>query len=294
MRRYALAAATIVTTLALRVALAEPAAPAPSPPAAAGSVAPVACAAPQLGTELGATTSSPAEVLRLAPRVRALLGEAPDDACRNELAKQFYEFYGKALSSANEQLEAASTDAKRKQLTRALHAVGWTINASEAGDYVTESKPWLPKALGPQLPKLWREYLSYSIGDRIAGLSEDAGLRISWQQLRARIRRWEDFAARYPDFPLTAGVREDNDTVFRIFLSGIDNTPAFDAEGKLEPELKKELEAYAADRKAARRAIVRGYLEVLAKHGGARSDASDAYLKKHKLPTMMGIEPPRF
>lgn len=273
--------AAIITALATGDAHAEPAAPA-------------ACTAPQLAAELGAAPSTPAELARLAPRVRALITEAPDDACRNDLAKTFYELYSKALSSANDQLEAASTEAKRKQLARALRSVGWTINASEAGDYVTESKPWLPNALGPQLPKLWREYLSYSIGDRIAGLSEDAGLRISWQQLRARIRRWEDFAARYPDFPLTAGVREDNDTVFRIFVSGIDNTPAFDAEGKLEPELKKELEAYAADRKAARRTIVRGYLEVLAKHGDARSDASDAYLKKHKLPTMMGIEPPRF
>jgi hypothetical protein len=67
----------------------------------------------------------------------------------------------------------------------------------------------------------------------------DATLALSWEQLRKRLARWEDFARRHPTMPetpseLVPAIRNLADSLF----FGVDNTWTFDAEtSRIQPEV---------------------------------------------------------
>jgi len=250
-------------------------------------------AARALKRELKAAHHTVAALRAQTDRLRAQLAAVPDEACRGALFSVYWDYYGAVQGALADAVQGDDSAAKERAV-RSLRLVGWRVSASEAGDYVTEERDWLPRVLGPSLPPVWHEFITLRIGDTIrGGLTEDAGLKIGWDTLRQRIERWDDFLARYPGFVWREGVAESNRDALRILLRGVDNSPVFDSDGALRPEVRKELEAYAANPRAAKRTLVRSYLALLKKAGWKESDEAAAYLDKQGLATMMGVEPPR-
>lgn len=250
-------------------------------------------AATALAKELEAARRTVSALRAQTDRLKARLAAVSDEECRGALFRVYWEFYGDVQRALTIEAQRDGDPAGRARLERSLKLVGWRLVGSEAGDYVAEERDWLPRVLGPSLPPMWRDFITLRIGDAVrGGLTEDAGLKIGWDTLRARIERWDEFLATYPRFIWRDGVAEDNKTALRILLRGVDNSPVFDSDGVLLPEVRKELEAYAANPRAARRAVVKRYLALLKKGGWKESDEAAAYLDKQGLATMAGIEPP--
>jgi hypothetical protein len=86
----------------------------------------------------------------------------------------------------------------------------------------------------PQLPRDLRDYVRFMVKEdqRIA---EDAGILITWEQLRARIGRWEEFAQLHPNLPETASeVQAEVERLTDWLLCGIDNSRVLDGPGSVD------------------------------------------------------------
>lgn len=112
-----------------------------------------------------------------------------------------------------------------ERLQRELPTVGWQLGYSEGMGFIREIGDWPAKRFGAMVPKAWQEYFAASAREASEGFSEDAALQISWDVLRQRLEFWENFANRYPDFPLKDDINRDYGVTFRAFLVGMDNTP---------------------------------------------------------------------
>jgi hypothetical protein len=252
------------------------------------SPSPAPCPTAELETELSHAEMKTAAVQKeMASFTRLGAGTAP--ACQVELFNRYWQFYGRVQSELAEKMQ--TSEQQKKRLERELKSVGWAYFESEAGGYIKESGDWLPKKAGSSLPPDWRRYLTLRIGDVRAGFSEDAGLTIGWTDLRKRIRSWEDFLAAYPAFAHADEVRESNKMYLAVLLAGMDNSPTLDGEGHFVPEVKTELDAYLADKKARDKKLVGRYVKLIE---GGKADQASEYLKKQGLTSMMGQEPPRY
>ncbi|MEM4261098.1 MAG: hypothetical protein QXG00_07690 [Candidatus Woesearchaeota archaeon] len=89
--------------------------------------------------------------------------------------------------------------------------------------------------------------------EEVSPIQIDAGLQISWEELRKKIIRFETFARKYPNLQETTKEIEPNLKWFlSIYLAGLDNSPVFDWESnKLDNELKKSYETFLKENKAS-------------------------------------------
>ena len=214
------------------------------------------------------------------------------DACRVQLFDRYWSFYADVQVALAEKL-AALPEAARAQRLKALAPLGWHYEDSEAGAYIADGSDWLLVSAGKRLPADYREYLRLRLADLGGGFSEDATLNISWSALRRRLRDWEDFDRAHPNFEHGEEIRGYLGVYLSTLMTGMDNTPAFNRDtGRLEPELRVELEAYAADPHARNRTIVREYLALLKKSKLAWSDDIAEFVAVHDA-SMLGSEPPR-
>jgi hypothetical protein len=220
------------------------------------------------------------------------IADAPDDACRVRLFERFWTYYGdmQVMFAAHvERLDGA----KRASLLRTFKEFGWIYHDSEAGAYISDGSDWLLRTAGPALPTPFRDYLTLRLRDTAEGFAEDAGLRITWAELRQRLRRWEDFDASISRFERSDEVHARLQLYLATLLTGLDNTPAFDREtGAIDKELRKEIETYLRDPQARSRKVVRGYYDLMVKSGFRSTPALDEYVAAHDL--VVHGEPPRY
>lgn len=128
-----------------------------------------------------------------------------------------------------------------------------------------------------EILKKYNDYISPELKEYIALMAEqsnnpaamDAGLLISWDELAKRAAATESYLKLYPDSP-----RKDNiDNLYKgylvVYLSGMDNTPAFDMQTQiLLEDVKKSYENTITQYKGSQFAkIVDDYMKLLEKEG---------------------------
>jgi hypothetical protein len=249
-------------------------------------VAPASCATPAWQAEVARTPKTVAGVQKLTTRFDFVAGAASDDACRVALFKIYYRYYRGVQ-------EKLADDIMHPPSERELKRVGWGYVISEGGNFVDDNSDWLPRHVGPRLPLPWREYITMHTADAKEGFAEDASLLITWTGLRERIVRWDAFLARHPDFELNDTIREERDMYLSVLLVGMDNAHAFGEDDVLQKDVRVEIEAYLADKQAARKELVREYYDMLKQRGFRGAEEAQAWLEKRKQKSMLGREPPR-
>ena len=258
----------------------------------APAAAPVCPSAVDFAAALAKAPKTVTAVRSQAAALDKLQAAAPDDACRVQLFDRYWSFYGDVQDALATKLEPLSAAARAKKL-RVLGPVTWCYHDSEAGAYVSDCGDWLLAQPGKRLPADYRAYLRLRLDDLTQGFSEDEGLLIGWTELRQRLRRWEDFDRLHPQFEHSEEIRGYLGLYLATLMSGTDNTRAFDPHcDTLDPALRVELEAYAADPQARNGTLVREYLALLKKASFKYSDDVAEFVAVHDA-SMIGHEPPR-
>lgn len=102
----------------------------------------------------------------------------------------------------------------------------------------------------------------------------DAALIISWDELRQRIIRRDNFARSHPDLPETESeIKPQLHRMVQVYLTGIDNTRAYDYGGgyggtaKIDPELRKSYEIFIKENTGSSYyPLIHGIYNILKKH----------------------------
>jgi hypothetical protein len=249
-----------------------------TPPPAAAPAAPSipGCPTAALDAALTKAKPGPSALPALAATTDRLIARAPNDACRWALFNAYWDRYGAVQQKLAERCDRTEDTTK---LMRPVAPLGWTYRRSEAGGMVGDGNMWLLDHAGAHLTPAQRAYLTLRLRDDAEDFIEDEGLLITWKQLRERVRRWEDFDRRHPDFVEHEQVEQAATVYLRYLLIGGDNTPTFDRESDtLLPEVRVELEAYIADPHARRADSVRSWYAMVKRNGFKHSDEATEYL----------------
>lgn len=174
----------------------------------------------------------------------------------------------------------------------------WHRRETEGSYYVGETGTWLRSRFGRLLPPSWNEYLRQREIEIKEGFSEDAGLLISWEQLRLRITFWETFLARYPDFPLKGGeIATYLDIYIRTFLTGTDNSRIERdyQDLTLRDEVRKAYDDFLRKNRGSRYySVVKGYYDILKKENFRVGREARSFLQANGVKSMHAVQPPTY
>lgn len=166
----------------------------------------------------------------------------------------------------------------RKTLGRWL-GCGFSIYEGEGDLYpgldsvtITEFAHYLPADL--------EGYLWFRAREDVETIVYDAGLWLSWEELRKTLTRWESAAQRYPKLEETKlEVEPHIRWLAWLYFFGVSNTPSFDfTSGQIDPELIDSWSRLAAlDRGSRYRELAGELVARVGAHGG-RIQAADGPL----------------
>ena len=187
-------------------------------------------------------------------------------------------------------LDSAPADSLR----RFLAARGLRAEFSEGNAYAAENTAAMASLFERFLSPAMRSFLAIRRAEEDEGYSEDAGLRISWDQLAERIARWEGFLDANPGFLLVDEGRYWYDNYLAVYLTGMDNSRVFELQREtLDPRVRASYGRFVARYPATRTArIVREYLDVLGRNGWRAEPEVVAFLKANGIQSMIGQQPP--
>ena len=147
----------------------------------------------------------------------------------------------------------------------------------EGGWYLNENFDFLSDNLRGNKSGL-AQFILFMRSESKQVVAQDAGLTISWDDLRKRIIRFETFCTRYPKLPETRQrVERELSTLMSYYLSGIDNTPAYPrSTRKLNNGLKQSYEAFLRENTASSYySVIKNVYEILSKNGFKKSREVD-------------------
>jgi len=187
-------------------------------------------------------------------------------------------------------LDSAPADSLR----RFLAARGLRAEFSEGNAYAAENTAAMAPLFERYLSPAMRSFLAIRRAEEDEGYSEDAGLRITWDQLAERIARWERFLDANPGFLLVDEGRYWYDNYLAVYLTGMDNSRVFEIEREtLDPRVRASYGRFVTRHPGTRTArIVREYLEVLGRNGWRAEPEVGAFLKANGIQSMIGQQPP--
>ncbi len=178
-------------------------------------------------------------------------------------------------------------------LTGVLRRHGFDLNFSEGNAFADEGPGYLIRKFGPYVTNAMRDYLAIRTTEQQTRFSEDAGLRIPWDSIAERIVIWDAFLDRHSTFLWRYEATYWRDMYLETYLTGMDNSRTFTDSGTLDPDVRASYQTFLRrhpDTPSAE--VVREYWSLL-HASGFRSDSSvDGFLKKHKLHSMLGVQPP--
>lgn len=231
--------------------------------------------------------------------LEALLATAKgqEDACKDQLVLLFREHYFCALATYGDTLDYdAMTEKDEAKWNSLLAPAGWRLATTEGNYYIAERSGWAEKQLKEALSPGYARYLELRSKEIAQGFSEDAGLLISWEELRVRIVTWEAFLAQYPEFPEKCAIQDYQDTYLRVYLTGMDNSRVFDFDGnRLEPAVKKSYEAFLKEnQKSAYFQLISDYYNYLKKNDFVQPQDLNDFLAKKGYKSFLATQPPTY
>jgi len=225
------------------------------------------------------------------------LAKGQDDACKEQLVFQFREYYFCSLSTYNDGIESLKiSEENEDKLDAQLAVAGWRVASSEGNYYIAEVAGWADKALKDALPPSYKKYLELRSKEIAQGFSEDAGLLITWEELRTRIIAWEEFLAEFPAFVEKCSIQDYQQTYLRVYLTGMDNSRAFGFEGnRLEKEVQLSYEKFIAEnKKSAYHKLISDYYQYLKQHDFKEPADLDDFLAKKGYKSFLATQPPTY
>lgn len=175
-----------------------------------------------------------------------------------------------------------------------LHDNGLVMLMSEGLPYAGEDNHFFAGTFRPYVSQPIKAFLDLRESELREGFSEDAVLSIPFSALGERVATWEQYVDRYATSPVMAEAKNWLQLYVRTFVTGLDNTPVFDrVTRKLRPEMATAYDFYMKRHPTSRYTrLLREYLDVLDRHGDRDSAAGTAFLQRHGIGTMMGMQPP--
>jgi hypothetical protein len=217
--------------------------------------------------------------------------------CKEKLSSLFRNNYS-YLEKNNEEINLVNliNEANKDPLTKSLAQAGWTVKVSEGDYYLGELPNWFATEFKEILTPAYWEYFRLRSQEIKEGFSEDAGLLISWEQLRKRIITWENFLNQYPDFVERLNIQPYLAAYLSTYLGGIDNSTIYDLNNlALKQEVKTSYENFIKqDKDSKYHHIVQEYYAMLKKHGFIVPKNYAAFLQKHDFKTLLGVQPPTY
>lgn len=222
--------------------------------------------------------------------------KAQPDRCKEELLFLFRNYYFASLNKSNEAIDQLKIgETNKDNLNKSLAKVGWTIKMSEGNYYLGESPNWFATEFKEILTPAYREYFRLRSPEIREGFSEDAGLLISWEQLRKRIITWENFLSQYPDFVEKPHIQPYLADYLSTYLGGLDNTRIYGQKMALKQEVKASYENFIKENQISQyHHIVKEYYAMLKKNGYIVPQNYETFLEKHDFKTLLGVQPPTY
>lgn len=225
------------------------------------------------------------------------LSKGQDDACKEQLVLLFREYHYAALGKYSDSMELLNiSEANEPELNKKLAPAGWRIASTEGNYYIAEAAEWPLTALNEALPPSYKRYFELRSKEIAQGFSEDAGLLITWEQLRSRIISWEAFLADYPGFVEKFSVDAYLDVYIRVYLTGMDNSRVFGFEkNRLEKAVQESYERFIAEnKKSGYYPLVSDYYDYLKKHDFVEPSDLNEFLEKKGVKSFLAIQPPTY
>ena len=222
-----------------------------------------------------------------------------DESTREKLLFRFREYYYNVLREYNEQHEIGGfpiEDSEINKLNLSLSKAGWVVKDSEGYYYLGELAGWFESRFENILTPNYKEYFYLRSKDIRKGFSEDAGLMISWEQLRKRISTWDDFLSKYPNFVENHNIESYLEMYIATYLWGMDNSRIYEFETmRLKDEVKESYEKFIIENSNSRYfSLVKGFYEILSNDKFYLREKGMTYLEKRGYATMSGIQPPTY
>jgi hypothetical protein len=161
----------------------------------------------------------------------------------------------------------------------AAHGI-WSYRA-EGDTYFVASEAAVLEWFGRFVTGPVREFLSLSAREQRAPTAEDGGIRITPDELAARLAAADRFLAEHPGAAAHDLVERWYRRYLAVYVAGLPNTPAFDwRSGVLAPELRRSYEQYVSEHGGtASGNVVAEYLTLLEASGYRRQPPVDAYIQ---------------
>ncbi len=123
------------------------------------------------------------------------------------------------------------------------------------GDWYLATDPWFLRRLAEFLPAGdFKDYVLFRAREDDQRVATDAGLVVSWEALRRRLIRWENFSRAHPVLPESSAVVDPEVRLLAgRYLLGLDNNPISDQRtGLVDTKLRASYESFL--RRSARSA----------------------------------------
>jgi hypothetical protein len=220
------------------------------------------------------------------------------DSSNNDLAFKIYlEFQAKLIDTLNNRLYRrsdieiissliwADTTLHEKQARdyeRSLNANGLVLGSTEGMIFIdrdmTPIKIHFYQYLSPSTQRL---FLQFDQETRIA-FSNDGGITISLIELADRLSFWDKFLHDYPQHIFAEFAKNKVDGYLYFLMRGMDNTPAYQDDGKISKEFLDACQYFVKKYPAVPSStIVHKYLELLAESNYKTSSKIDEFINRY-------------
>ncbi len=225
--------------------------------------------------------------------------------CISRLFSEFCSYYYQFMHSYEKSIEDYLSNyplpqQEESKLVSKLSKAGWKLDESEGMYYVGEDGEWLLKEFGSILPEDWNKYLQQRTKEVKKQFSEDAGLLISWEELRDRIIYWEKFLIKYPTFSEKEVIDFYLDVYIRTYLTGMSNSRIADVEtNKVQDKIIESYQNFLTLNKQSKYyKLVEGQYNILKRNSfhlnEKTSQELEVFYKKKGIKSMVGIQPPTY
>jgi len=230
--------------------------------------------------------------------------ESLNKSDKEKIFNSFEKVYSDVVNRFNDSLDSKypkiigklmedKKDAETKEFNNCLDICGLTLLMSEGEFYVDVNNDFVYDLFKGKISAALDDYLKLRRDELKQGFSEDAEMLISFDDLYKRVTNWEDFNKKYPAFFLKTQVQQYFDTYLSTFLTGMDNTPAFDFENQiLLPELKNKYEKIIAKNDSRKSTeVIAKYYEFLKTKDFKQPENIEKFMEDNGFYSMLGVQP---
>lgn len=219
------------------------------------------------------------------------------NTCREELLFIFRQYYLNCLEAYSVGVDSLKiNEVNEKKFNKSLAVIGWSVKSTEGNYYIGESAGWFETKFKKVLTDPYKEYFRFRSKEIREGFSEDAGLLITWNQLRYRIIFWEAFLKKYPYFPEKQSIQAYLNVYVRVFLSGMDNSLIYDYTNRtLRKDVRSAYEKFITENKTSKYyKLVKDYYEMIKRNNYIIPKNVNKYLKNKEYESYLTIQPPTY